>query len=242
MMPLLAAHPNLSPRSFTFPVVGEDERANGRGPVGAVLPLPMRTLHREPAVAVSVFAQPAPADDSGDDPGLGGADNVVEISVQAYAEGFARGRAEGETTARQEGRIAVGHLMAVTRGVGEHRAEIASDLEAAVVELALLVAERVLHAEVSVASAQLATRLAAAGLARLGQCERLLVRVHPEDHQSVSALPALVDAKVTFVADARLSRGDAVVESEVGRVDGRLCAMLDEARACLVAPDSETSP
>lgn len=228
----------LTPRAWAFPVLGED--AGSAVSASPVVALPLRKMFRQderPSVFAQPVAQEAPrADEAADD-----GDNLVELSVQAYAEGFARGRLEGEAAAREEGRIAVSNLMSIAERVGGHRAEVAADLEASVVELAMLVAERVLHAEVSAASAQLAARLAAAGVERLGRCEQLAVRVHPSDLAHVKADAALAGANIAFSADAALAPGDAIVESEVGRVDGRMRAMLDEVQATLCAPELEES-
>lgn len=67
----------------------------------------------------------------------------------------------------------------------------------------------------------------------------LRVRLHPEDFDVVEQhLPALrdqLDANVTFVRDAALSRGDCVAETPNGLVDGRLEVILDRIAAELLS-------
>jgi flagellar biosynthesis/type III secretory pathway protein FliH len=51
-------------------------------------------------------------------------------------------------------------------------------------------------------------------------------------------------AEIDVLPDASLSRGDCVVEGELGSVDGRLAARLEEVRRALMATviESQTEP
>jgi flagellar assembly protein FliH len=158
-------------------------------------------------------------------------DNLIEMTMQGYVEGFANGREEGREAGREEIRVAVGHLLQATDAVRRHRAETIERVEDEIIELALCVAERVLHTEVSQRGAEIAARLASLGVARLGECGRVTVRMNPEDLRRIALETTTHAAATTYVPDATLARGDAVVVADVGRVDARLRTQLDELRA-----------
>jgi flagellar biosynthesis/type III secretory pathway protein FliH len=164
--------------------------------------------------------------------------SLIELAVQAYADGFARGRSDGEVSVRAEVATATAQLAGAAEAVASARAVALADLEAEVVELALSVAARILRTEAE-SGRDLAARLARVGLSRLGDCDRLSIRLHPEDVASVERAPGILREGISLVGDPAVGRGGAVVESEFGRLDARLEVQLEEIRRSLregVAP------
>lgn len=165
--------------------------------------------------------------------------NIVAITVQAFAEGFSQGRDEGRAAAQYEVRTAIGYLLSAAEGVRGHREKTVATLQAELVELALSIAERVLRAEASVAGNALAMRLAEAAIARLGDCQRVTVRMAPADLRELGPRSSSGQERIVYLADPSLARGDTLVESEHGRVDARLQTQLDELATALRAPSVE---
>jgi len=99
-------------------------------------------------------------------------------------------------------------------------------------ELGFLVARRILEAELKTSPDTLAT-LVRSALRRAGDARKVRVRLHPQDAQALApALQAdglgVVSAEVQVVAEPSLSPGDCVVDTDYGKVDGRLQTRLDE--------------
>ncbi|HJL31474.1 MAG TPA: FliH/SctL family protein, partial [Polyangiaceae bacterium LLY-WYZ-15_(1-7)] len=57
------------------------------------------------------------------------------------------------------------------------------------------------------------------------------LRVHPEDAPLLDGLPALAGAE--RIHDPALARGDVILETELGRLDGRLEVRLEALRRAL---------
>jgi flagellar biosynthesis/type III secretory pathway protein FliH len=161
-------------------------------------------------------------------------DSTLALTLQAYAEGFSRGRAEGEAQALAMAESACSELRRAAVAVASARAEVTRTLEREVVELALVVARQVLRAEAESGTA-LVERLVALGLSRLGECEHVTVRLNPADATQLSPERTGTAGSVSFVPDPQVERGGAIVESEIGRVDARLETQMEELRRELAA-------
>ena len=130
---------------------------------------------------------------------------------------------------------AVGDL----RRSGERLAEQAT---ADALEMAILIARRIIEAELSSSPAVL-TGLIRSAIGRLGESRKIQVRLCPRDAEAVAAAGAAdgVDegvagmtlARVEIRADATLTAGDCIIDGEHGTVDGRLSTRLEEVRRVL---------
>jgi flagellar assembly protein FliH len=108
------------------------------------------------------------------------------------------------------------------------------------IEIGFQVASRILEAEVRSNPEALFT-LVKSALRKAGDSRRVVVRMCPADAAVVE--PArdrlgdggLTAARIEVVADASLSSGDCLVETDFGQVDGRLATRLSEARRAVKA-------
>jgi flagellar assembly protein FliH len=144
------------------------------------------------------------------------------------------------------------------RRAGERVAEQAS---ADALEMALLIARRILESELAAGPAALSSLIRTA-IGRLGESRTIQLRLSPGDAAAVRAaaeggedgkdgkdgstggLGGLSLARVEIRADASLSPGDCIVDGEHGTVDGRLATRLDEVRRILtraLAEGTETT-
>jgi flagellar biosynthesis/type III secretory pathway protein FliH len=121
--------------------------------------------------------------------------------------------------------------LQVLRAQGERLAEQArSDA----LELAFLVARRILEHEISVDPGALLALIRTA-IAKAGEANKVELHLNPKDLELVHAAreddpAALSFAHVSLVADSSLGRGDCLVQTELGTVDGRLATRLQEMR------------
>ena len=123
----------------------------------------------------------------------------------------------------------VAHAVEVLKLQGERLAEQArSDA----LEIGFLVARRILEAELST-SAEALFALVRGALKRAGDSRKVVVRVHPEDARLLEG-PAsagtlgVTTATIEVTGDPSLGRGDVVVDTDFGMVDGRLATRFDE--------------
>jgi flagellar assembly protein FliH len=115
-------------------------------------------------------------------------------------------------------------------------AKLAEQARSDALEIAFQIARRILEAELA-ASPQPLFALVRTAVKRVGEAREVTLRLNPLDAAMVEEEPreklGLSLATVNIVADPALSRGDCVVESELGSVDGRLSGRLDELRRSL---------
>ena len=117
-------------------------------------------------------------------------------------------------------------------------ARLAEQARSDVLELAFVIAKRILESELE-ASPQPLFALVRSAIRRLGEARQIRVRLSPLDAAVVEEalaqgeLPDLSVAEAKVVADAGLARGDCIVESEMGCVDGRLDVRLGELRRAI---------
>jgi flagellar assembly protein FliH len=137
--------------------------------------------------------------------------------------------------ARREALQRVAGAVETLRAQAAHLAEQA---RADALEIGFLVARTLLEAEVR-QNPQAVFQLVRQAVRRAGDSRRIAVRLAPDDAAAVNAENARAPlfgpaaARVEVVADAALARGDCVVDTDFGRVDGRLETRLAELRRAI---------
>ena len=125
--------------------------------------------------------------------------------------------------------------VAELRRTGERLAE---QMTADALEMAVLIARRIIEGELASNPAAL-TGLIRSAVARLGESRKIQLRLHPSDAASVEAagdggpLAGVAIARVEIRPDPTLSPGDCIVDGEQGTVDGRVATRLEEVRRIL---------
>jgi flagellar assembly protein FliH len=160
-----------------------------------------------------------------------------------FAKGFAEGQRAAATAAQQETAALAKKLAATLDDLMRVRNEMIRHTEKQMVQLALAVARRVVHREVSLDASLLLTMMRVA-LERVSDAARVTVRLNPADHQAVSAAlaGAPTNDQVTLAADGRVPRGGCKVESEYGDIDAGVDAQLQEIARALLGGDGGGRP
>lgn len=130
---------------------------------------------------------------------------------------------------RAEALERVAHAVEVLKLQAERLAEQA---RGDALEIGFMVARRILEAELSTGPEPLFA-LVRGALKRAGDSRKVVVRVHPGDVSLLSGPAAAGElgasaASVEVAGDPALERGDVVVDTDFGKVDGRLRTRLDE--------------
>jgi len=168
-------------------------------------------------------------------PGVPQPPSAAQLDEEIYARGFAAGQQAAATAAQQETAMLAKKLASTLDDLVRVRDQMIRQTEKQMVQLALAVARRVVHREVSVDPTAMLTMMRVV-LERVSDAARVSVRLNPADHQAVTA--ALADSptsdQVAVTADPRVPRGGCKVESEFGDIDAGVDAQIQEiARALL---------
>ena len=176
-----------------------------------------------------------------------------ELRAAARAEGLAEGRTEGlraaaaqiekaagrkaETLAADRLAAALPALEALTAAYAEEQQRWRARWEADAVALACGIAERLLNRTLA-AHPDAAADLAAEALAAASG-QSAAVSLHPDDLAALGetfaeTVRSAFGPDSTLTADSTLSRGDCVVRTADGEIDGRLSARLDRIAAELL--------
>jgi flagellar assembly protein FliH len=112
---------------------------------------------------------------------------------------------------------------------------LAEQARADAIEIGFQVARKILETEVR-QSPEALFALVRSAIRRAGESRRVAVRVAPEDavllqsEAGRAALEGVTAARIEFLPDPSLQRGDCVVDTDFGQVDGRLSTRLAEVR------------
>jgi flagellar assembly protein FliH len=151
----------------------------------------------------------------------------AEIAA-ARRQGYDAGRMETEQKARTELEAVMAKMVNAIAEVAGMRAEMRRRAEQDVVKLALLIAKRVLHRELTVDENAM-TALARVAFETLARAEKYKVTVHPRFSQAIAAaLPAGIASRVRIEPDPSREPGTLLIESPDGLTDASIDTQLEE--------------
>ena len=145
------------------------------------------------------------------------------------------GEAERAALAEQARREALQQVVAAVEALRAQADRLAEQARADAIEIGFQVARKVLEAELR-AGPEALFALVRSAVRRAGESRRVSVRLAPEDlallqpEGGKGAIDSLTAARVEWVADPSLQRGDCLVDTDFGQVDGRLATRFDEIR------------
>lgn len=165
---------------------------------------------------------------------------LADIEREAFAKGYQQGERAGYEAGAKRAEATLRRLGETIDELGDLRRTAVHQIEMQVVRLALEIARRILHREVSM-DRHLAEAMVRVALDRLGATGPITIRLHPDDVAAVSDRVRTGDGSLTLVADANVSRGGCLVEADAGFVDGGLDAQFAEIAHALFE-DEERHP
>ena len=168
--------------------------------------------------------------------------SAAQLEQEIFARGFAQGQQAGAAAAQQETAQLARKLAATLDDLVRVRNEMIRHTEKQMVQLALAVARRVVHREVSL-DPNLLLAMMRVALDRLSDAARVTVRLHPADHQGAIAALAGQESHshVTLSADARIPRGGCRVESDYGDIEAGVDGQIQEVARALLGDDRGTA-
>lgn len=169
--------------------------------------------------------------------------STAEIERDAFMKGYAQGERAGNEAAAKRGEATLRRMAQTVEELAGLRTQLVQRTERQVVELALTIAERILHREVAL-DQQLLVTMARVAIERLGENMSATIRLNPEDYAIVGNTTQLGEhSLVRVVADPTVSTGGCLVQSEFGLIDVGIEAQVGEMAAALgiAAPSSARS-
>jgi len=153
----------------------------------------------------------------------------------ARQQGFAEGEASGGQRASQRLEPALVSFGAMLNQLAQERKRIREEAEEDTVKLAIAIARRVLHRELS-ADPEAMLGLVKAALQKLNARETKCLRVCPQDAAAIEENRARLDlpAGLEVIPDAALRRGSAVFETSRGELDASADTQIGEIERGLV--------
>jgi flagellar assembly protein FliH len=166
------------------------------------------------------------------------AERVAAAEREAYARGRAEGEAEGEATATRRLDATIDRLVGTTDQIAALRAGMVRRTEHEIVRLALAIAERVIHREVTV-DPELLVGMARVAIDRLGDETAATIHLHPADHERVMHGREELEpgSAVRVVADPQIDRGGCLIRSSFGRIDTTVESQVREVSRALLGAD-----
>lgn len=160
------------------------------------------------------------------------AQGLEEGRTKGHEEGLEQGRIQGQTEVRESFGVDVEHARKVLQEIDNLYKTILESNEAVLVKLAMNIAERVIMQELKT-SPDIIKSVFKAAMEKLQQMHEVTFKINPEDLEILESAESDMKSElggltnITFVKDASLARGDLVVETEAGRIDGTLKKRLE---------------
>jgi len=178
----------------------------------------------DPNVAAGAAAAPASDDSLLADH----RERLAALEREAFTKGYAQGERAGLEAGGKRADAMLRRIAQTIEELGGLRQTLIQETEREMVQLALTLARRVVHREVTL-DPELAAALAHVALERLGTTSPATIRLNPDDYTVVAQDSARWTGQtVTVVPDPSISRGGCLVESAFGSVDATIEQQFDE--------------
>jgi len=151
-----------------------------------------------------------------------------DANTESYQRGFSEGRAVGHDQATVELQPVMDRLSRSLADLASVRSRVRKTAEADLLKLAIAIARRVLHRELTLDPGSIEGLIRVA-LEKLESRELCRVRVHPDQEPVIRTLLARFSAApVELIPDPTLQCGDVMFETAHGTLDGSIEAQLQE--------------
>jgi len=150
----------------------------------------------------------------------------------AYDRGFSKGLGEGVDREKRELSFAAESVEKMIGELKMLKEELLKSSEKEIIGLAFLMAEKVIHKEVS-ADREVILSVLRDAIRNMRDNDGVRIRLNPEDYRYITeAKPDFLDnfGDILIEKDEKIGRGGAVIETHLGAVDARLDQQLNNIR------------
>lgn len=153
--------------------------------------------------------------------------DVEKIKEEGRLEGYNEGFPDGHKAGWEEGLKEIREIIKPLKAIGALYRDLDKNREAEFVKLALTVAEKVVLHEIKTEPELIVSAFKAA-LNTLDRMHSVTLKINPEDFELLqdASAEAVREIKgltnITFETDPHVNRGDLVMDTEAGRLDGTI--------------------
>jgi flagellar assembly protein FliH len=161
-------------------------------------------------------------------------ERLAALEREAFTKGYAQGERAGLEAGGKRAEAMLRRVAQTLEELGGLRKTLMQQSERQMVQLALTLARRVVHREITL-DPELIAAMAHVAIKKLGVSNPSTIRLHPDDYTIVARDgDRWSGSNVSVVPDPSIARGGCMVESDFGTIDGSLDRQFDEmARALL---------
>ena len=150
-----------------------------------------------------------------------------DLEEQAYISGFEKGEKEGRESSKNRIETLLISLDQALLGIDKAKKDLFLISEREAVELALSIAGKIIHQEVST-DRGVVLNVVKAALKKVTKHKKIKIRLNPADldfmNEVKSQMPGLVDSfdEVIFEGDTSIGDGGCVIDTNFGDIDARI--------------------
>lgn len=165
--------------------------------------------------------------------------DLALVEREAFAQGFAQGERAGAEAAAARTDQVLRRLAQTIEELTALRVEILQKTERQVVQLAVAMAKRIVHREISL-DTDLIAAMARVALERMGDVANATIHLHPDDYAATAGASGHIGTGVVqVVADSAVRRGGCLVRSDFGLIDVSADAQIAELSTALLGAHPE---
>jgi flagellar assembly protein FliH len=167
--------------------------------------------------------------------------SIERLHREAYEEGFALGKKEGEAIGRQELVAQAGRLEQLMSALAAPFERLDDEVEEKLVALSMAVAGQLVRREIKTDPQQIVAVVREAVTALPESGRSIHLHLHPEDAGLVRQLVPMPEGENpwSIVEDPTISRGGCQVTTNISRVDATLEARLNAVIAAVMGGERE---
>jgi len=164
---------------------------------------------------------------------------ATHLRDEAFSQGQALGSEEGRLQGYHEIETLLKDAVRIVETARQERAEIIEQCEKDILELALAVAARVIHTEVTI-NQDIVLAVVKDAIRKAKDQERVVIRVNPIDFETVAAekvsLQTLLGREMglDIHGDIGVDSGGCVIEADYGTIDARIDTQMDTVKKALL--------
>jgi len=153
---------------------------------------------------------------------------LATLERDAFAKGYAQGERVGVEAGGKRAEAMLRRVAQTIEELSALKTSLLAQTERQTVQLALALARKIVHREISL-DPELVAAMAHVALERLGDATPATIRLHPDDYTVVTRDSERWSSRqVRLLSDPSVTRGGCYVESEFGSIDASLERQFDE--------------
>jgi flagellar assembly protein FliH len=166
---------------------------------------------------------------------------IAQLEEEARDSGRESGFTQGHEAANAELQPVITTMRQMLEGIREQREAVIIAAEPELVRLAVAIAERIMHLEIST-NPNVVVENVRSALTRLVSREVVTLRVNPVDHDAIrqyrDSIVAASDVEhLRIIEDQRVDRGGVLVETDAGTIDSKIATQLREAKRAILSEE-----